>query len=94
MAEYMYQTQGTCSRQIRVELEGAVVKNVVFYGGCDGNLKAIPKLVEGLTVDQVEEKLSGITCGFKSTSCADQLARAVRQAYQREEKNHEGHPYR
>ena len=80
MAEYMYQTQGTCSRQIRVELEGAVVKNVVFYGGCDGNLKAIPKLVEGLTVDQVEEKLSGITCGFKSTSCPDRFAAALEDA--------------
>lgn len=86
MAEYLYSTKGTCSRQILVELDDRIVKKVVFFGGCDGNLKAIPKLVEGLTVEQVEEKLSGITCGFKSTSCGDQLAKAVRAAYQSNQK--------
>ena len=80
--EYIYNTQGTCSRQIKVELEGDVVKNVTFFGGCDGNLKAIPRLVEGLTIDQVQERLSGITCGMKSTSCGDQLAKAVKLAYE------------
>jgi len=78
--EFIYDTKGVCSRQIRFELEGDKVKNVSFYGGCNGNLKAISKLVEGLTVDEIESKLLGNTCGYKSTSCADQLAIAVRLA--------------
>ena len=80
--EYIYNTKGTCSRQIRVELDGDIVKNVTFFGGCEGNLKAIPLLVKGMTVDQVQERLSGITCGMKSTSCGDQLAKAVKLAYE------------
>ncbi len=79
---YTYQTHGTCSSKIELELDGNIVKNVKFTGGCPGNLQAIPKLVEGLTVEQVEEKLSGIHCGMKSTSCGDQLARACREAYE------------
>ena len=79
---YLYKTKGTCASLIEVELDGNVVKNVVFTGGCHGNLQAIPKLVEGLTVEQVEEKISGIRCGFKSTSCGDQLAKACRAAYE------------
>jgi len=79
---YVYQTKGTCSRRIDVELEGNIIKSVKFYGGCDGNLKAIPKLVEGLTVDEVEEKLGGISCNGKPTSCGDQLAKACRAAYE------------
>ena len=71
---YIYQTKGTCSSKIEVELDGNVVKHVKFTGGCPGNLLAIPKLVEGLTVEQVEEKLTGIHCGMKQTSCGDQLA--------------------
>lgn len=81
MFHYDYVTKGTCSRMISLDIDGDKVKNVKFMGGCDGNLKAIPALVEGLSVDEVEEKLSGITCGFKSTSCGDQLAKAVRIAY-------------
>ena len=77
---YIYKTKGTCSTQIELDLEGDVVHNVKFTGGCNGNLQAIPKLVEGLTVAQVEEKIGGIKCGFKNTSCGDQLARAIRQA--------------
>ena len=77
---YQYHTKGTCSTLSEVELEGNVVKDVKFTGGCHGNLQAIPKLVEGLTVDQVEQKLSGIHCGFKNTSCGDQLAKACRAA--------------
>ena len=77
---YQYRTQGTCSSLIELELEGNIVHNVRFYGGCDGNLKAIPKLVEGLTVEQVEEKIGGICCGRKNTSCGDQLAKACRAA--------------
>lgn len=79
---YVYQTKGTCSRRIDVELEGNIVKSVKFYGGCDGNLQAIPKLVEGLTVDEVEEKLSGISCNGRPTSCGDQLAKACRAAFE------------
>ena len=65
---------------IEVELDGHVVKDVKFTGGCNGNLKAIPKLVQGLTVEQVEEKLSGISCSGRPTSCGDQLAKACRAA--------------
>ena len=67
--------------QINFHLEDDVVSNVEFIGGCNGNLKAISKLVNGLTVDQIEGYLKGNTCGGKPTSCADQLALAVRQAY-------------
>lgn len=83
--KYSYKTQGTCSQQIDLELNGNVVSNVKFYGGCDGNLKAIPALVEGLTVEEIENKVGGIRCGFKNTSCADQLAKAVREAYESEQ---------
>ena len=85
--QYSYKTNGTCAFQIDFELNGNVVSNVVFYGGCDGNLKAIPKLVDGMTVEDIENKIKGIQCGFKSTSCADQLAKAVRKAYDEEQKN-------
>ena len=80
--QYSYRTKGVCSAQINFELDGDVVTNVEFLGGCNGNLKAISKLVEGMTVDQIEGYLKGNTCGYKPTSCADQLAIAVRQAYQ------------
>lgn len=79
--DYTYQTQYTCSHAITFHLDGNVVTNIVFYGGCNGNLKAIAKLVDGWTVEQIEEKLLGNTCGRRPTSCADQLARAVREAY-------------
>ena len=79
---YLYKTNGTCSSQIELELDGDVVHNVKFTGGCDGNLKAIPALVEGLTVAEVEQKIGGIHCGFKNTSCGDQLAKACRAAYE------------
>ena len=80
--EYIYKTQNTCSTEIKLELDGNLVKNVVFTGGCNGNLKAIPILVDGWTVEQIEEKCKGITCGRRPTSCADQLACAVREAYE------------
>lgn len=78
---YIYKTRGTCSTLIEVELDGNIVKNVQFTGGCNGNLKAVSRLVAGRTVDEVESTLSGIRCGMKPTSCGDQLARAVRAAY-------------
>ena len=67
--------------EIEFHLEGNVVSNVRFTGGCNGNLKAISKLVDGMTVEQIEDKLLGNTCGMRPTSCADQFARAVRAAY-------------
>ena len=80
MNKLTYRTKGTCSSQIELELDGNVVHNVKFTGGCDGNLKAIPKLVEGMTVEEIESRISGIHCGFKNTSCGDQLAKACRAA--------------
>lgn len=77
---YIYKTRGTCSSQIEVELDGDIVTNVIFTGGCNGNLQAIPRLVKGMTVDQVEQKISGISCNGKGTSCGDQLAKACRAA--------------
>ena len=79
---YNYKTKNTCSSNIKVEIEGNIVRNIEFTGGCNGNLKAIPILVDGWTVEQIEEKCTGITCGRRPTSCADQLARAVRAAYE------------
>ncbi len=77
---YSYKTKDTCARTITFDLDGDVVRNVQFTGGCNGNLKAIQALVEGLTVDEIEQKCKGITCGPRSTSCTDQLAIAIRDA--------------
>lgn len=77
---FTYKTKGTCSSQIRFDVEDGIVKNVVFTGGCNGNLKAIAKLVEGREATEVIAILKGNTCGFKSTSCADQLACALSEA--------------
>ena len=84
MRHYQYGTQGTCSALIDLDLDGSTVHNVVFTGGCPGNLKAIPILVEGMSVEEIEAKLKGVTCGYKNTSCADQLARAARLAYEKD----------
>ena len=82
--EYIYTTHDTCSQSISFDIDGDVIRNVVFTGGCNGNLKAIPILIDGWTVDQIEAKCKGITCGRRPTSCADQLAIAVREAYERQ----------
>ena len=80
--KYSYRTTNTCARVITFDLNANVVTNVEFLGGgCPGNLQALPKLVEGMTVEDIQKKLSGIKCGMKQTSCADQLARAVKEAY-------------
>ena len=84
MFHYDYKTENTCSQIISLDLDGNIVHNVRFLGGCDGNLKAIPRLIEGLTVEEVESKLTGVLCGRRPTSCADQLAKAVRAAYEAE----------
>ncbi len=78
---YTYKTSMTCSQAIHFKLDGNVVSDISFDGGCNGNLKAISKLLEGKTVEYIEEKLLGNTCGRRPTSCADQLARGVREAY-------------
>ena len=78
--EHTYTTRGTCSRQITFELDGNRVKNIHFVGGCDGNLKAVSKLADGMTVEQIESMLRGNTCGPRKTSCADQFSQALLQA--------------
>lgn len=75
-----------CAQEISFHLEGDVITDIKFLGGCNGNLKAISKLVDGWTVSQIEEKLSGNTCGMRPTSCADQLSKAVRAAYEKEQR--------
>lgn len=77
---YTYRTRGTCSRSIRFELNDGVISNVWFEGGCSGNLQGISKLVDGMKAQEAIEKLSGIRCGFKNTSCPDQLACALKSA--------------
>ena len=77
---YEYKTQGTCSQRIFFDIEDGKVKNVQFQGGCNGNLKGIGSLVEGMDVDTVIARLEGTTCGFKATSCPDQLAQALKAA--------------
>ena len=78
---YDYKTEMVCSQLISFDINDDVITNISFMGGCTGNLKAISKLVDGWTVDKIEQYLLGNTCGRRPTSCADQLARAVRQAY-------------
>lgn len=78
MAEYSYNTHGVCSRKIDFEIEDGIVKNVRFLGGCNGNLQGIGKLVEGMKIDDVIEKLEGVNCNGKGTSCPDQLAKALK----------------
>lgn len=77
---YSYKTKGTCSAQIDVELDGDIVKFVKFYGGCNGNLQGLSRIVIGKTVDEIAESLEGIRCGMRSTSCPDQLVKALREA--------------
>lgn len=76
---YSYKTNGTCSRQIDFEVENGIITDVSFVGGCNGNLKGISALCVGMQVDDVIERLSGIKCGFKNTSCPDQFAKALNQ---------------
>lgn len=78
---YEYKTKGTCSVIIKFDINGDIITNIEFMGGCPGNLKAISKLLDGQTVEYIESKLKGNLCGGRGTSCADQLAIAVRTAY-------------
>ena len=78
--QFHYTTRGTCSREIYFDIEDGKLKNVEFIGGCNGNLKGIGSLVEGMDVDEVIARLEGTTCGGKPTSCPDQLANALKEA--------------
>lgn len=78
-----YKTKGVCSRAIQFELDGDIIKSVNFIGGCDGNTKGVARLAEGMKVQDAIAKLEGITCGFKSTSCPDQLAKALKTAIEK-----------
>ena len=77
--QYEHQNKGTCSRSILFEIEDGKLKNVQYIGGCNGNLKGISSLVEGMDIDDVIARLEGTTCGMKSTSCPDQLAQALKE---------------
>lgn len=72
-----YQTKGTCSSAIDIEVNGGIIESVTFTGGCNGNLQGISSLVQGMKVDEAISRLKGIRCGMKATSCPDQLARAL-----------------
>ncbi len=80
MKHFVYRTSGTCSSRIEFDLDGEIVRNVCFTGGCNGNLKAIPRLIEGINANEVIRRVKGVTCGPRNTSCADQLSRALEQA--------------
>ena len=81
--EYIVNTQNTCAKRIKFTLKGNIVTNVEFLdGGCPGNLQALPKLVEGMSVQEIKNKLGNIMCGFRGTSCANELVKAVCEAYE------------
>lgn len=77
---YEYTPRGVCSRKMIIEIDDGIVTDVQIMGGCNGNLKGISSLVKGMPVDEVIERLEGISCGFKGTSCPDQLAQALKEA--------------
>lgn len=81
---HQYKPKGVCSRRIRFDLEDGLLKNVEFEGGCSGNTQGISRLAEGMPAEEAIRRLSGIRCGFKPTSCPDQLAIAIRQALEQE----------
>ena len=78
--QFEYKTSGTCSQRILFEINDGIVQNVEFIGGCNGNLKGISSLVNGMKVEDVIARVDGICCGAKSTSCPDQLAKALKEA--------------
>lgn len=77
MEKITYTPQGVCSRLIEIEVEDGIVRHVAFTGGCSGNTQGVARLVEGMAVEEAIKRLSGIRCGFKETSCPDQLSRAL-----------------
>lgn len=79
----VYKTKGVCSQEIHVELDGDVIKNVEFVGGCSGNTQGVASLVKGMKAEEAISRLEGIRCGMRPTSCPDQLSRALKQALQK-----------
>lgn len=84
---YTYKTHGTCARAIEIEIDDGIIKQVRFNGGCAGNTTGISKLVEGMDAKHVIERFDGIKCGFKSTSCPDQLAQALKLVLEKQNEN-------
>ena len=84
--EHIYHPRGVCSREMRVEVEDGIIRQVKVIGGCDGNLKGISKLLVGMRAEDAIEKLEGIRCGFKNTSCPDQLSKALRECLEKSSK--------
>lgn len=84
--DYKYKTRGTCAREISFQLEEGIIKNVSFFGGCNGNLKGIAALVDGKKAEEVIPLIKGLKCGFKPTSCPDQLALALTEALNEQSK--------
>ena len=80
MEKFVYQTKGVCSRQIEIEMDGNTVASVKFIGGCSGNTQGVAALVRGMTAEEAISRIKGIRCGFKHTSCPDQLATALEEA--------------
>jgi len=80
MSKFTYYPEGVCSMMIEIELDGDIIKDVVFTGGCNGNLSGISKLIKGMKAEDVIERLEGTKCGFKDPSCPEQLSKALRQA--------------
>ena len=78
MNQFTFRPQGVCSQLIEIETEGNIIQDVRFTGGCNGNLQGISELLKGMTVENAIDRLSGIRCGFKDTSCPDQLSRALK----------------
>lgn len=78
--KYTYTTRGVCSRQITVEIEGETIKSVTFLGGCHGNTQGLSALIKGMNAQEAVERLEGINCGGRGTSCPDQLAHAIKEA--------------
>ena len=89
MKSYEYKTSGVCSRQILIDIEGDTVEKVEYIGGCSGNTQGVAALVKGMKIDEAIKRLSGIRCGYKSTSCPDQLARALIEIKAQSEKGGE-----
>ncbi|MCQ2443212.1 MAG: TIGR03905 family TSCPD domain-containing protein [Oscillospiraceae bacterium] len=79
METIQYQPKGVCSRMMEIDIENGIVQDLRVFGGCNGNLKGISRLVKGMEIDEVITRLEGVTCGFKSTSCPDQIAQALKQ---------------
>ena len=77
--KYVYKTKGTCSTNIELDVENGIVKEIAFWGGCNGNLQGISRLVTGMPVSEVITRLEGVRCGTRSTSCPDQLCRALHE---------------